>query len=312
MKYLFVLSLNFVLLTSLSFSQNYSLVIHGGAGNFDSSEFSEDRFNEYYRALEKTIMYGDSLLALGYAAIDVVEGCVIKLENSPLFNAGKGAVLNSKGEYELDASIMEGKTLNAGAVAGVRTVKNPISAARLVMDSSSHILLTAAGADAFAKKYNLKTVPQDYFFEENRYQRYKELKKENKGTVGAVALDLDGNLAAATSTGGMMMKRFGRVGDSPIIGAGTYADNNTVAVSSTGHGEFFIRTLAAFRISALVKYAGLDAQQAAENTINDIETLGGYGGVIVVDKDGNIAMPFNTKSMFRAYINSDNKIEVLF
>lgn len=292
--------------------QSYSLVIHGGAGGFDSSTFSEEEYSMYHDKLRLVILAGDSLLSAGHDAIDVVEYCVVLLEDSPLFNAGRGSVLNAEGNYELDASIMDGKSLNAGAVAGVRNIKNPIKAARLVMDSSRHVMLSSTGAEKFLEQFRIETVEQDYFYEENTYNRFKELKKKDKGTVGAVALDIHGNLAAATSTGGMMMKRYGRIGDSPIIGAGCYADNSTAAISCTGHGEFFIRTVAAYKVTALMKYAGMNIVEAAQKTIDDIGNLNATGGIIAVDKNGNIAMPFNTKSMFRAFINGSGEMGIEF
>jgi L-asparaginase / beta-aspartyl-peptidase len=309
------LSIIVLVINTIVFSQQsmtYSLVIHGGAGNFDSSTFNESEYDEYFTILEAVIDFGDSLLASGVFAIDVVELCAIILEDSPLFNAGKGAVMNNNGDFELDASIMDGQDLNAGAVAGISIVKNPIRAARAVMEKSPHVLLSGRGAEQFAKEVGLDIVKSEYFETQRIIDRYKRLKKEDMGTIGVVALDIHGNLAAATSTGGMMMKKYGRIGDSPIIGAGTYADNNFAAVSCTGHGEYFIRGMAAYNVIAMIKYAGLNLDEATEKTIIMIEDLGGYGGLIAVDKNGEISMPFNTKSMFRAYIKSSGEKEILF
>lgn len=309
------LSITILVINTIVFSQQsmtYSLVIHGGAGNFESSKFSKSEYQDYYYMLETVLHYGDSLLADGYLAIDVVELCAVILENSPLFNAGKGAVMNENGDFELDASIMDGRDLNAGAVAGVSIIKNPIIAARTVMYDSPHVLLSGRGADQFAKERGLELVDPSYFETERMRDKHKRLKKEDMGTIGVVALDIYGNLAAATSTGGMMMKKYGRIGDSPLIGAGTYADNNFAAVSCTGHGEFFIRGMAAYNVIAMIKYARINLTEASEKTIKMIEELGGYGGLIAVDKNGEVSMPFNTKSMFRAYIKSSGEREVLF
>jgi len=222
-----------------------------------------------------------------------------------LFNAGKGAVLTEKGEAELDASIMEGKTLAAGAVAGVKHIKNPINLARLVMEKSPHVMMIGDGAEEFAKQNNYELVDNKYFITEERRQQYlkiKEAQDQKHGTVGCVALDKTGNLAAGTSTGGMMMKKFGRVGDAPIIGAGTYANNNTCAVSATGHGEYFIRLGVARDISSLMEYKNYSLRQAADEVINvKLTKLGGTGGVIAIDKNGNVTMPFNTEGMYRGY-----------
>jgi L-asparaginase / beta-aspartyl-peptidase len=309
------LSIIVLVINTIVFSQQsmtYSLVIHGGAGNFDSSTFNESEYDEYFTILEAVIDFGDSLLASGVFAIDVVELCAIMLEDSPLFNAGKGAVMNNNGDFELDASIMDGRDLNAGAVAGISIIKNPIRAARAVMEKSPHVLLSGRGAEQFAVEVGLDVVKSEYFETQRIKERYERQKKEDMGTIGVVALDIHGNLAAATSTGGMMMKKYGRIGDSPIIGAGTYADNNFAAVSCTGHGEYFIRGMAAYNVIAMIKYAGLNLDEATEKTIIMIEDLGGYGGLIAVDKNGEISMPFNTKSMFRAYIKSSGEKEILF
>jgi beta-aspartyl-peptidase (threonine type) len=237
------------------------------------------------------------------------------MEDSPLFNAGKGAVLTEKGEAELDASIMDGATLMAGAVAGVKHVKNPIMLARLIMEKSPHVMMIGEGAEEFGKENGIEMVDPGYFITKERWEQYQKMlkrqeekkKAEKHGTVGAVALDKNGNLAAGTSTGGMMMKKFGRVGDSPIIGAGTYANNNTCAVSSTGYGEYFIRLGVAKDISAMMEYKNYSLKKAADEVLAKVGKLGGDGGVIAIDKDGNTAMPFNTDGMYRGYyLNGGN------
>jgi beta-aspartyl-peptidase (threonine type) len=231
------------------------------------------------------------------------------MEDNPLFNAGKGAVFTHEGKNELDAAIMDGSNLAAGAVAGVTDIKNPITAARRVMTNSPHVLLTGAGASQFAKEQGLEIVPPSYFYTEKRYNELQEiLKREKNGTVGCCALDKNGNLAAGTSTGGMANKRYNRVGDSPIIGAGTYANNNSCAVSATGHGEYFIRLTVAHDISALMEYRGLSLKNASELVVNDkLVKAGGSGGVICTDRSGNISMPFNSAGMFRGYATADGK-----
>jgi L-asparaginase / beta-aspartyl-peptidase len=320
MKYLFVFfAYVFCVLAMPSNAQNgpqdsprYVLVIHGGAGNFNSASFSSERYKEYEKTLEFVLLTGDSLLKNGAKAVDVVAACIMIMEDSPLFNAGKGAVLNEEGNNELDASIMDGLTMRAGAVAGVARIKNPVSAAKKVMDDGTHVLLSGYGAEVFAEKNGIEIVDPSYFFDPGVYDKYMQIKQQGKGTVGAVVLDTYGNLAAGTSTGGMMMKKYGRIGDSPIIGAGTYADNNCCAVSCTGHGEFFIRFVAAYDVCALMKYGGKSLEDAASAVISKIGDAGGTGGLIAVDKYGNIAMPFNTTSMFRAFIQSDGSKYIEF
>jgi L-asparaginase / beta-aspartyl-peptidase len=304
-----------ILLASISVTAQqteYVLVIHGGAGNFRSSEFSAEQYQNYMTILDKVLSHGDSLLKHGASAIDVVTACIMVMEDSPLFNAGKGAVLNNEGKNELDASIMDGLTLAAGAVAGVGRIKNPITAARAVMEDGKHVMLSGKGAEIFAESKNIELVDPSYFLTPEIQKRYQEIKKDGKGTVGAVVLDTYGNLAAGTSTGGMMMKRYGRIGDSPVIGAGTYADNNWCAVSCTGHGEYFIRFVAAYDVVALMNYSGLTVEKASAEVIRKIGEAGGTGGLIAVDKNGNVAMPFNTTSMFRGYIKSTGEILILF
>ena len=263
---------------------------------------------------------GDSILYAGGTSLDAVEVCIRMMEDCPLFNAGKGAVFNAEGKNEMDASVMDGKTGLAGAVAGVTTIKNPISAARAVMEKSQHVMLSGKGAEIFAASQGLEIVAQDYFFTRERWNDYLkarqkadslELIDKKHGTVGCVAIDKYGNLAAGTSTGGMTMKKYGRIGDSPIIGAGTYADNNTCAVSATGHGEYFIRNVVAYDISALMKYRELSLKDATSEVImKKLKSQGGNGGVIAVDKNGNIAMTFNTAGMFRGYVKAGGEMKV--
>lgn len=295
---------------------DYALVIHGGAGYIVKGRYNDKQEKEYIDKLSQALSLGDSLLKNGVKAVDVVEQVVMLMENSPLFNAGKGAVFTAAGENEMDASIMDGSKLNAGAVAGVKTIKNPIRAARMVMDSSKHVLLSGEGAQQFAAAKGIEIVDPDYFYSEKAWKSLQnalesEKKKEKMGTVGAVALDQYGNLAAATSTGGMTNKMKGRIGDSPIIGAGTYADNESCAVSGTGHGEYFIVNAVAFHISALMKYKGMSLQEAADHVVNGIlKEQDAGGGVIAVDYNGHVAMPFNTPGMFRGYIKAGDEMVV--
>lgn len=258
-------------------------------------------------SLDSALQLGLNVLKEGGASIDAVEIVIRCLENNPLFNAGKGAVFTSEGKNELDASIMTGENLNAGAVAGVRDIKNPISAARAVMENSEHVMLSGNGASEFARDKGLEIVDPEYFYTKKRFESYQRaLQKEKHGTVGCVALDRDGNICAGTSTGGMTNKKYGRIGDAPIIGAGTYANNNTCGVSATGHGEFFIRWAVAHDISALMEYRGMDVESAAREVVeNKLVKAGGSGGVICLDRFGRAAMITNTSGMFRAYGNSD-------
>jgi L-asparaginase / beta-aspartyl-peptidase len=296
------------------------IVIHGGAGTILRSEMTVMMETAYRNTLENSLRAGQAILDDGGKSLDAVEAAIRVLEDSPLFNAGKGAVFNSAGEHELDASIMDGKTLAAGAVAGVRSIKNPITAARAVMEKSPHVMLIAAGAEEFARAQGIEQAAAEYFFEERRWKQFQKAKEAEKqaldhsgfggapskfGTVGAVALDLRGNIAAGTSTGGMTNKKFGRVGDSPIIGAGTYADNRTCGVSCTGHGEYFIRAAAAHDISALVAYKGWTVQRATNEVIQRrVGRLGGAGGAIALDGKGNVAMSFNTPGMYRGFMKT--------
>lgn len=298
----------------------YVLVIHGGAGNITPQNLPPDKASQYETKLTGVLRVGDSILKAGGTSLDAVEACVRMMEDCPLFNAGKGAVFNAEGKNEMDAAIMDGKTGLAGAVAGVSTIRNPITAARTVMEKSGHVLLSGKGAEVFAAENGLEIVSPDYFFTRERWDSYLKAKANadslsaldrKHGTVGCVALDNYGNLAAATSTGGMVLKKYGRIGDSPIIGAGTYADNATCAISATGHGEFFIRNVVAYDISALMKYKGLPLAEAANEVIMiKLKNQGADGGIIAVDKNGNIAMPFNTPGMFRGFVKADGAMKV--
>jgi len=309
-----------------SSSKNIRLVIHGGAGTLLKKDMSAEKELAYRTVLENSLLSGYAVLDKGGNSLEAVEAAIKVMEDSPLFNAGKGAVFTHEETNELDASIMDGKTGNAGAVAGVKTIKNPISAARAVMEQSQHVMMVGKGADEFAKSKGLETVDPSYFSTPYRIEQLKRIKDSEKieldhsgnkkskidyldkkfGTVGAVALDQYGNLAAGTSTGGMTNKRFGRVGDSPIIGAGTYADNQTCAVSATGHGEYFIRSVVAHDISALMAYKGLSVEEAADEVVmNKLVKIGGEGGVIALDRKGKFTMPFNTEGMYRGYIGNE-------
>ncbi len=304
-------------------SGRWTLVIHGGAGGPARGTMTNEREKDYLDKLNEALQLGSKILANGGNSLDAVETVVNFLEDCPLFNAGRGAVLNENGKAELDAAIMDGRTGMAGAVAGVTTIKNPVTAARAVMEKTSHVMLVGKGAEEFAENQGLQPVDPSYFITPERLDSWEKWKakatpgknstpaeKEKSGTVGAVALDLKGNLAAATSTGGMTGKMVGRVGDSPIIGAGTYAKNNTCAVSATGHGEYFIRNVVAYDLSALMEYLGMPVAEAGKRII--MEKLGqqkAAGGLIAVDKDGNIAMPFNTNAMFRGFAKSTGEHE---
>ena len=285
---------------------DYVLVIHGGAGAMDPKDFTPELEKAYLDKLQEALDSGKTILAAGGTSLDAVVASVRVMEDSPLFNAGKGSVFTEAGENEMDAAVMNGKDLSAGAVAGVKTIKNPIMAARKIMEESKHVMLVCEGAEKFAREHGLQMEDPSYFFDQKRYDAL--LKAQIHGTVGAVALDKSGNLAAATSTGGMTNKMSGRVGDTPIIGAGTYANNKTCAVSATGYGEYFIRYTVAHDISALMEYKGLTLEDASKEVIfNKLLPVGGTGGVIAVDKDGNYTMTFNTSGMFRGYATSDGK-----
>jgi beta-aspartyl-peptidase (threonine type) len=307
-----------------------AFVIHGGAGTIERSKMSAEREKQYKEKLEEAVRAGYKILSDGGTSLDAVEAAIRIMEDSPLFNAGKGAVFTNAGTNELDSSIMDGKTLKAGAVASLKHIKNPISLARMVMEKSKHVMMVGEGAEAFAVQQGVQLVDQKYFYTEERWkalQREKEAEQkqaapaggggkrvpsddDKHGTVGAVALDQDGNLAAGTSTGGMSNKKFGRVGDSPIIGAGTYANNRTCGVSATGDGEFFIRAVVAHDISALMEYRGLSVKEAASTVLEKVGQLGGGGGLIAMDKDGNITTPFNTSGMYRAFIDTNGKMVI--
>ncbi|MDP2875982.1 MAG: isoaspartyl peptidase/L-asparaginase [Holophaga sp.] len=288
----------------------FALVIHGGAGAITKENTAPEKERAARAGLEKALQAGYAVLEKGGTSLDAVEASVRVLEDDPNFNAGVGAVLTAEGTAELDSAIMDGRTLGAGSVAGLRHIKNPVSLARHVMEKSPHVMLIGEGAEAFAKTQGLTFVDNATFITPARLEAWKRAKAKElpgnpKGTVGAVALDQAGNLAAATSTGGMMMKKWGRVGDAPIIGIGTYADNATCAVSCTGWGEFFIRTVVAHDIAAQMAYAGTPLTKAAIQTLDKVKALGGDGGLIALDAKGTITMPFNTSGMFRAFKKSD-------
>jgi beta-aspartyl-peptidase (threonine type) len=289
--------------------QEWAIVVHGGAGGITRESVTPELDKEYRAGLLVALNTGKKILSEGGSALDAVEQTIRTMEDNPLFNAGKGAVFTHDGKNELDAAIMDGSNLAAGSVAGVMDIKNPITAARRVMTNSPHVMLAGAGASQFAKEQGLEIVPPSYFYTERRFNELQEiLKKEKNGTVGCCALDKNGNLAAGTSTGGMPNKQYNRIGDAPIIGAGTYANNNTCAVSATGHGEYFIRWTVAHDISALMEYKGLSLVEASELVVNDkLVKAGGSGGVISVDKSGNISMPFNSTGMFRGFATADGK-----
>jgi asparaginase (EC 3.5.1.1) len=311
-------------------SQPIAFAVHGGAGVIKKESTTPEREAQYRLKLTEAVTAGYRVLQRGGSALDAVVTAIVLLEDSGIFNAGRGAVFTNVGTCELDASIMNGANRAAGAVAGVRRIKNPIRAARAVMEHSPHVLMVGSGAEAFAAERGLTLVSPKYFGTEEGRRELERIKAEEAkrkkvaqqlhpdkthvskfGTVGAVALDAQGNLAAGTSTGGMSNKRFGRVGDTPIIGAGTYADNATCAVSCTGHGEYFIRSVVAYDIAALMAYKGLSLKEAAEEVIlRKLVALGGVGGAIVLDRQGNIAMPFNSPGMYRASIGPDGRLFV--
>jgi beta-aspartyl-peptidase (threonine type) len=292
------------------------LLVHGGAGAIPELEKTPERASLYRDDVERALRAGFAVLDRpGGSSLDAVEEAIRVLEDSPLFNAGRGSVFNREGRNELDASIMEGRERKAGAVACVTRVKNPISAARQVMDASGHVLLVGQGADAFADERGLEMVEPGYFWTERRWKSYLDAlaserrpERDRFGTVGAVALDGDGNLAAGASTGGMTVKRPGRVGDSPVIGAGVYAENGVCAVSCTGHGEAFIRLAIAHEVIALMKYASLTVEEATRRVVREtLRQVGGEGGLIALAADGSFAMPFNTRAMVRGSIDRDGR-----
>ena len=309
-------------------AKKFGLVIHGGAGTIERAKMTPEKEREYRAGLERALTAGYDILKRGGSSLDATEAAVRVLEDDPHFNAGKGSVFTSAGTNEMDAAIMDGKTLAAGAVAVLNHVKNPIRLARLVMEKSGHVMIDGEGAEAFAKENGIELVDQKYFFTQERWDALQKIKAAEKhrtggagkaflitdqdrhGTVGAVALDKNGNLAAATSTGGTTNKRPGRVGDTPIIGAGTYANDATCAVSATGDGEYFIRATVGHDISALMEYRGMSLKEAAQAVLDKVAKLGGTGGLIAIDHQGNIALPFNTAGMYRGYVDPNGKFVV--
>jgi len=310
--------------------KKFSMVIHGGAGTILKSDMTPELEKAYQVGLEEALNAGYGILEAGGDAMSAVTAAVVKLEDNLLFNAGRGAVFTKKGLQEMDAAVMDGTNLAAGAICGVRNVRNPIELARQVMLHSNHVFLSGKGANDFAIKQGVKLEPDEYFFSQFRYDQWKEIRdsdnysldhthqgiqelmKDKKfGTVGAVACDSKGNLAAGTSTGGMTNKKFGRIGDSPIVGAGTYADNETCAISCTGHGELFIRAVAAYDVSARMKYKKLPLAEAMREVVMDkLVKMEGEGGMIGVDAQGNVAMLFNSAGMYRAMRSSTGEIEI--
>ncbi|WP_153796087.1 isoaspartyl peptidase/L-asparaginase family protein [Foetidibacter luteolus] len=300
--------------------QTITLAVHGGAGTILKEDMTPELEQAYYDGLNEALNAGYAVLEEGGSAVNAIKAAIVILEDNVLFNAGRGSVFTKKGLQEMDAAVMDGSTLNAGAVTGVRNVRNPIELAMEVMRNSNHVFLSGKGATDFAIKQGIKLEPDEYFFSQFRYDQWKairdsdtysldhthqqleELMKDKKfGTVGAVACDGDGNIAAATSTGGMTNKKYGRIGDSPVIGCGTYANNNTCAISCTGHGEMFIRSVAAYDVSCLMQYKGLSLQEAMNTVVNEkLMSIGGEGGMIGVDANGNAAMVFNSAGMYRA------------
>jgi len=304
-----------------------ALAVHGGAGTIERSKMTPEREREYRAGIDNALRAGREILDRGGSSLDAVEVAVRVLEDDPHFNAGKGSVFTSAGTNEMDAAIMDGKTLSAGTVASVEHVRNPIVLARAVMEKSKHVMMVGSGAEEFAKRNGIELVDAKYFFTQERWDALQKLKEAEKagadggkefiisdadchGTVGAVARDSQGDLAAATSTGGTTNKLPGRVGDSPVIGAGTYATNTTCAVSCTGDGEFFIRAAVAHQISALMELRGMSLAEAAERALADAQKLGGTGGLIAVDKDGKVALPFNTSGMYRGYLGENGKFVI--
>lgn len=314
-------------------ANSFAIVIHGGAGGIKREYFTPEQEEAYSQKLQEALNAGYKVLENDGISLDAVQAAINVMEDSPLFNAGKGAVYNSEGNQEMDAAIMDGKTLNSGAIAGVNHIKNPILAARVVMDSSKHVLLSGKGAEIMASKYGIEMVETSYFFTEKRMNQLKKIQGKDKtqldhtaflikneliddhkfGTVGAVAIDKNGNIAAGTSTGGMTNKKYGRIGDVPLIGAGTYANNLTCGISATGTGEYFIRTVASHEVSNLIQYKSLSPKKALHEVLfNQIGPLGGEGGMILIDKNGEVYWDFNSTGMYRAYkkSNGETKIEM--
>jgi L-asparaginase / beta-aspartyl-peptidase len=302
--------------------ENFGIAIHGGAGTITRSTMTAEKEALYKAGLKEALNGGYSVLQAGGTSLDAIQVAVMHLEDNLLFNAGRGSVFTHEGHHEMDASIMDGQTLKAGAVAGVKGVKNPLELARFVMDKSEHVMLCGSGAEEFGRQHHIVFQPEEYFYDEFRFNQLKEAREENTmkldhsekkfGTVGAVALDIAGNLAAATSTGGMTNKRWGRIGDTPVIGAGTYANNNTCAISCTGHGEYFLRSVVAYDISCLMEYKGLSLAEACEIVVKDkLVKIGGEGGLIAIDQKGNIHLPFNSEGMYRGWMqNNVENIEI--
>lgn len=303
--------------------RNVAIAIHGGAGTILPQNMDSETELQYRSKLEESLRAGHAVLTRGGSSLDAVVAAVKVMEDSPLFNAGRGAVFTADETHELDASIMDGRTRDAGAVAAVRHVRSPITLARLVMEESPHVMLVGEGAEMFAWDHQVERVDNTFFSTDRRLQELRRSQSDSRlepatdlsdryfGTVGAVALDADGNLAAATSTGGMSNKKFGRVGDSPIIGAGTYADNATCAVSATGHGEYFIRGIIAYDVAAIMRYANLSISEAANAVIHGkLTDMGATGGIIAMDREGNVSMPFNTPGMYRGKIDTDGRITI--
>ena len=302
----------------------FSIAIHGGAGTILRRDLTPEMEAAYKKGLEEALHSGYNILSSGGTALDAVTAAVVSLEDCILFNAGRGSVFTKNGSHEMDAAIMDGKTLDAGAVAGVSSVKNPVLLAKLIMEKSEHVMLCGDGALQFAKQQQLQLEEEEYFFSQFRYDQWQLVKNEEGssldhniqlekkfGTVGAVACDATGNLASATSTGGMTNKNFNRIGDTPVIGAGTYANNQTCAISCTGHGELFLRAVAAYDVSCLMEYKGLNLQQAMETvTLDKLVKLQGEGGMIGVDANGNTAMIFNSEGMYRAMQNNQGEKQI--
>jgi beta-aspartyl-peptidase (threonine type) len=299
-----------------------ALAIHGGAGTISRALMSAEREAAYRDGLQQALLRGWELLKGGGDALDAVEATVCVLEDNPLFNAGRGSVFTHNEKHEMDAAIMSGKDLRAGAVAAVDGIKNPIKLARHVMEATEHVLMCGSGAEEFAREAGFEFAPPEYFFDQLRYEQLQQARREDEvrldhspvkkfGTVGAVARDARGHLAAATSTGGMTNKRYGRVGDTAIIGAGTYADDHTCAISCTGHGEFFIRTVTAHEVACLMKYKSLTLKEACEQVVCEtLHEMGGEGGLIAVDHTGNVSLPFNSEGMYRAWITSESEAQI--
>lgn len=296
--------------------QNLAIAIHGGAGTITPDSMTPELEKAYRKDLAHALNQAYQLLEKGGSALDAVELAVALLEDSPLFNAGRGSVFTKEGKHEMDAAIMCGKTMDAGAVAGVRSIRNPVRLSRTILEQSDHVLLSSYGAEEFARKYDIEFAPEEYFYDQHRYNQWREVRdtdtfmldhsKERKfGTVGAVARDANGDLAAATSTGGMTNKNYNRIGDSPLIGSGTYANNKTCAISCTGHGEYFIRAVVAYDVSCLMEYKGYTLQEACDEVVlKKLVKLGGEGGLIAVDGKGELALPFNSDGMYRGYRSS--------